>query len=332
MEIDALWAGLEARLDPGPSGLVRQRIHPDSKADLLAVVSNPRCQRALWLQVPREAVGHLSVPKSARGVSMQLVLGKETATMELTLIDPAAIDVFTALAQDVARSAASAKDDEAAVRAFVGRFSRWMQLLQLAPQGLSGERQRGLFGELWFMREMLVPAVGPERATAAWQAPAGVPHDFQATGGAVEIKTSAANQPQVVRINGERQLDETGTPALFLVHFSLDVHRDSGETLPAMVEAMRLAVKGGEAQPVFEDRLLESGYADIHEPIYAHAAYTLRETNAFAVEAGFPRIVEADLAEGVGGVSYKLAIAGCAAFRVSEADPVTALGGGTDDA
>jgi hypothetical protein len=327
MDLDALWIELETNLPHEASGYVRQRIHPESAADLLAVVSNPGPQRALWLQTDAAAIEHLDEIQAARGVALSVIQGDGRSTVELRLTDPAAMDVFTALAVDVAETTAAAGDDQTAVRAFVGRFSRWMQLLQRAPQGLTGERQRGLFGELWFIRERLAPAVGPDDGIATWQAPGGVPHDFQAATGSVEIKTSAANQPQVVRVNGERQLDETGTPVLYLVHLSLDVHRDSGETLPEMVAGVRSLVAGGRGQPLFEDRLLASGYADLHTPLYAHTGYTLRQSSAFLVGDGFPRIVERDLPDGVGAVHYKLAIAACAPFSAPEVDAVDALKG-----
>jgi Putative PD-(D/E)XK family member, (DUF4420) len=330
MDLNALWIDLEARLPLGSPGRMQQRILPDGHADLFAAVASPGPRRSVMLQVDSSAVRDLDDLPSARGVSVELTEGGGHATIELQLTDSAASDVFTGLAIDVARAAASAQDDEGATLAFVGRLSRWMRLLRQAPRGLSAERQRGLYAELWFLRDPLARRLGAEVATGAWQAPSRAPHDFQAAGGAVEVKSSAANQPQVVRVNGERQLDETGTASLHLVHLSLDVHRDSGETLPQVVQTIRALVADTPAQPTFEDRLLDSGYADVHEPIYGHTGYTIRELSTFAVTDGFPRIVEADLPDGVGGVSYKLAIAACMPFKVPDEQAVKGLGGVQD--
>jgi hypothetical protein len=330
MDLEALWVELETRLPPGVPGTMMQRIEPDAHADLFVSVRSPGERRSLSLQIDAAVVERLDELPEARGVALEITHGEGRATMELQLVDTAASDVFTALATDVASAAAAATDDESAVRGFVGRFSRWMRLLQRAPRGLSGEQQRGLYTELWFLRERVVPAVGPEDATVAWRAPSGVPHDFQAAGGAVEVKSSASNRPQVVRINGERQLDDTGIEALYLVHVSLDVHRNSGETLPSLVESVRTLLVGGQSQPEFEDRLLEVGYTDAHRPIYAHTGYTIRSVNTFEVRDGFPRIVEADLAEGVGGVTYGLAIDACGGFKVPDSEAVRALGRRSD--
>lgn len=327
MDLEQLWTDLEARLPPGAHGQQRQGIYPEAHADLYASVIAPGPVRALQLVVKRPAGEGIEDLPSARGVVAELLQDAKQVTIELRLTDPSASDLFTALAKNVADAAKHAPDDEEAVRAFLGRLARWMQLLQRTRDGLSREEQRGLYGELWFLREHLMPKLGIEQAVSAWQAPFQVPHDFQTQGGAVEMKTSVANQPQIVRINGERQLDDTGVGSLHLVHLSLDLHHDSGETLPAIVESMRGLVASSVAGPVFEDRLFECRYVDVHEPLYRHTGYTLREMSVFEVRDGFPRIIEADLADGVGGVHYKLAIAACGSFRVADDGAVTALAG-----
>lgn len=50
----------------------------------------------------------------------------------------------------------------------------------------------------------------------AWKAALAAHQDFQFSTGALEVKTTAAKQPQSVRITSERQLDDTGVGALFL--------------------------------------------------------------------------------------------------------------------
>jgi Putative PD-(D/E)XK family member, (DUF4420) len=328
MDLDQLWTELEARLPPGAHGQQRQGIHPEAPADLYASVIAPGPLRALQLVVKRPAGEDIEDLPTARGVVAELLQDMKQITIELRLTDPSASDLFTALATNVADAAAGAPDDEEAVRAFLGRLARWMQLLQRNREGLSREEQRGLYGELWFLREHLIPRLGLEQAISAWQAPFQVPHDFQTHGGAVEMKTSVANQPQIVRINGERQLDDSGVSSLHLVHLSLDLHHDAGETLPAIVQSVRELVSSSVAGPVFEDRLFESRYVDVHEPLYRHTGYTLREMSVFEVRDGFPRIIEADLVDGVGRVHYKLAIAACSSFRVADDGAVAALVGG----
>jgi hypothetical protein len=329
MDVEAIWAGLERQLPTGAHGRQQQRIYPDSGQDLFLAALAPGPRRSLLLSVATSAVEQIEGLPSARGISVNLLHGDPDgkSTLELQLDEPGADDVFAALVADVARSTSEAPDDESAVQAFLGRLGRWMRLLQREPQGLSAERQRGLYAELWFVRDRLASAVGLDEAIQAWQGPSGAPHDFQTAAGSIEVKSTATNQPQVVRISSERQLDETGTPALYLLHVSLDVHRDSGESLLEIIASLRGKIAGGPVAALFDDRLLDAGFADVHAAHYAHTGYTLREANVFALVDGFPRITEHSLPPGVGAVSYTLTVAACLPFRVDENAVLASLGG-----
>lgn len=332
MDVDAIWTDLERQLPAGAHGRQQQRIYPDSRVDLLLAALAPGPRRSLLLQVATSAVEQIEELPSARGISVVLLHGDDSgnSTLELQLDEPGANDVFAALVADVARTTAETRDDEAAVTAFLGRLGRWMRLLQRESQGLSGERQRGLYAELWFIRDRLASTVGLDEAVQAWQGPSGAPHDFQTSSGSIEVKSTATNQPQVLRIASERQLDETGTPALHLLHLSLDVHRDSGESLLEIIAAIRTAVANGPVATLFEDRLLDAGFADVHAANYAHTGYTLRDMNFFTLVEGFPRITEHSLPPGVGAVSYTLTVAACLSFGVAEDVVLTSLRGSRD--
>ena len=320
MNLPEIWDDLETRLPEGQPGRQQRRIHPDAHADLLVAVVAPGNHRSLGLTVQAEAVADVGRLPAARGLDVLLhpAASGGRALLELRLVDEALVDVFTALATDVAEAVAAASDDAGAVLAWLGRLQRWQRMLNRAARGLSGERQRGLYAELWFLRERMAPAAGIIRAVGAWTGPEGAVHDFQTPAGSVEVKSSAAHEPQVVRVNGERQLDDSAVPSLHLMHLSLEVRRDTGETLPSAVAQVRALAASGPGAGPLEDRLLSSGYADAHEPLYRETGYELRDRNLFRVVEGFPRIVERDLAEGVGRVHYDLAIAACAAHRVDE--------------
>ena len=144
-----------------------------------------------------------------------MVLGSQPH-LGVRLRDPACADVFTALAEDVAPRVAAAGGAKQAAAELLGRLRRWQQFLTASHDELSVEAQRGLWGELHVLRTHLLPALGAAATVEGWKASAAAHQDFQFAGGAVEVKTTAAKQPQSVRITSERQLDDTGVGALFL--------------------------------------------------------------------------------------------------------------------
>lgn len=236
----------------------------------------------------------------------------------VVLAEPRFADVFDALAVDLARRVQEAADADGAVIALLGQLHRWQRFLTATAQGLDPAAQRGLWGELHFLGEGLLPALGPSAAVAAWTGPQGAHQDFQAASAWVEVKTTLAKQPQAVRITSERQLDDTHAPALFLHVLSLESQEAGPDTLPARVAMLRGALKGAPgARENFEDVLLAAGYLDRDAARYAVPGYAVRRVDTFRVRAGFPRIVEAGLPVGVGAVAYDLSLAACADFAVA---------------
>jgi hypothetical protein len=174
------------------------------------------------------------------------------------------------------------------------------------------------------IRHVLLAEFGPARSLDAWMGPSHASHDFQFGRGAIEVKGSAAKQDQHLRVASERQLDSTGVDALFVFHASLDAHRDAGVSLPGLIEDLRARIGADDGQ-LLEERLFQAGYIDAHRPLYENPGYTVRETNFFRVVDAFPRIVESELRQGVGDLSYSIAVASCRPFEVQAADALQEL-------
>jgi hypothetical protein len=317
MNLEEIWDELDAALPPGRPGRQQRRILHDSSADLMVAVTSPDHRRCLTLTVDDAAVEQIDHLPTARGLDTLLHRGDGggRSTLELQLADPALLEVFAPLAENVARAAAAQADDDARVRAWLSRMLLWQRMLSRAAKGLPTAVQRGLWGELWLLTERLTPLMGIDRAVGAWTGPDNSVHDFQTPNGSIEVKTSAAHEPQIVRINGERQLDDTAVPALYLLHLSIEVRHRTGSTLDDAIAAARGLAAGWPAAVVLEDRLIAYGYLDAHAHLYRDTGYELREAGVFTVTDGFPRIVEGDLVDGIGRVHYDLAIAACANHR-----------------
>ena len=167
---------------------------------------------------------------------------------------------------------------------------------------------------------------GGTGAVAGWKGPVKAHQDFQFESGAIEVKTTLAKQPQVVRITSERQLDDNNWPALFMYVLALDVRQDGGETLVSMVATLRKSLTGDAvAQEQFEDALLAVGYLDNHAELYADRGYVIRSQKAFRVKNGFPRLLEKHLPTGIGDVNYGLAVGACEPFNVNFETVVAAI-------
>jgi Putative PD-(D/E)XK family member, (DUF4420) len=313
MNISQIWAQLEG--EGATEGRFRRRVHEESVADLYLVVDKPANTRALLIDVDLAGTELGELP-SGRGIDLRRVpTASGGEALELVLSQQSFADLFDALVTDVACAAAGGVDQADVAARVAARVRRWQSFLRETSTGLSPERQRGLFGELFFLRRVLLGSVPAPAAVGAWVGPNGAPQDFAFGEVAVEVKTTAGAQPQLLRITSERQLDTTALKHLALFHLSLDARDGAGQSLPDLVAETRKALQDPASADIFEDRLFTAGYLDAQAVQY-RTGYTVREAAIFLVGEGFPRLVEADCPAGVGDVAYSVAVSALTPFAV----------------
>jgi hypothetical protein len=321
MKIEELWPQLEAARAAaasrrGASGWVMRQLRPESACPLHVAVELSGGRRGLLLRIEPTHVPPKRRWPICRGLDVLAVREGSQVLFGVALKEERHADVFTALAEDLARRITAAADADAHIAALLVGLARWQKFLAARGEGLGVEAQRGLWAELHFLRTELVPIVSVESAVSVWQGPSGAAQDFLLPGGAVEVKATSAKPPFVVLVSSERQLDSRGLCALFLRHYALAEREGTGESLPDAVAATRSAVAASGAVELFEDRLLEAGYLDAHSARYEGRGWRIRATRDFAVRRGFPRLIERDLPSGVGSVRYGLALAACETFAI----------------
>lgn len=311
--------------------ILKRRLEPLSSCDVFLGYEKPVNKRMLLLRISSSNIPELeSLPRS-KGFDVRAVSlpegDEDHATLELILTDSRFTDIFTNLVQDVVDNITAQKTEMLMIKAFIERLVKWQQFLdRYGHEGLGDEAQRGLFGELWFLRKYLIPILGINKAIDAWKGSSRKAQDFQFSDCAVEVKTTISKQHQKMYIASERQLDDTGLTALFLQHISLMESSGSGETLSDMVEDIRKNIADEPAaRQKMEDSLFEAGYLNAHAYRYNKTGYMVRSSGIFRIREGFPRITESDLLNGVGDVHYSVNVSECMHYTVTESDFKTFL-------
>jgi hypothetical protein len=321
MKISELWGELQSELavDTSPSeGWLMRLVHPDRSCPLFVAIEATSRRRAALLHLPSDIVPSRRRWPRCKGLEPLTLRIDGRSYFGILLKETRFADVFAALTEDLARRVAEAATPADQAQALLGQLSRWQKFLTISGDGLCEEAQRGLWGELQFLRDRLLPALGA-LAVAGWKGPELAHQDFQFEGGAIEVKTTLARRPQVVRITNERQLDDASWPLLLLHVTALDVREGGGESLPDLVQALRSVLAGDPAmRELLEEGLLGIGYLDAHADRYRDRGYLVRAETSLEIGKGFPRIVEADLPEGVGSVGYGLALSACSRFAIDE--------------
>ena len=206
------------------------------------------------------------------------------------------------------------------VKTLLNRFEKWKSLFtKIASEGLSSEEQRGLFGELYFIRKFMQRNQNYSALLNTWVGPANEVRDFQMGNWAMEIKTTHGNNHQKIQISSERQLDVTHLEKLYIYHVSLEKAQESGETLNQIVSSItNLLASDTIALNRFRSKLYEAGYFEQHLLLYDTIGYFIRQDTFYSVEAAFPRIQENELRSGVGDVKYSIILSQCDEFIQTE--------------
>ncbi len=320
MTISELWSDMQKELAGGKSpagGWLIRLVRPKPTCPLFVAIEASTERLGVLLNLPSEIIPSRRRWPRCKGLE-PLTLGIDGKSyFGVVLKETRFADVFAALTEDLARRVAEAATPADQAQALLGQLSRWQKFLTISGDGLSEEAQRGLWGELQFLRDRLLPAMGAV-AVAGWKGPELAHQDFQFELGAIEVKATLAKQPQVVRIASERQLDDTPWPLLVLHVTALDVREGGGESLPDLVDTLRSSLAGEPAmRELLEEGLLGIGYLDSHADRYRDRGYLVRTETSLKVGKGFPRIVEDELLQGVGSVTYGLAVAACSRFAIN---------------
>jgi hypothetical protein len=212
----------------------------------------------------------------------------------------------------------SQDQDEVARRAAEYTWS-WYRFLRGRRAELSDEEQRGLIGELVFLKDYLAPHLGWHQSVAAWSGPLGVPKDFSWNDRAVEVKTHMISARPELRISSEFQLDVEGFNSvwLFVVGFQKgDAATPGGVSVSEVFRQARELITSNAPEMVdeFESRVFAYGFHPEHD--YSESQWLLGARQAFRVTADFPAIRSASLPPGITQTRYLLALSTIDSFAV----------------
>lgn len=224
------------------------------------------------------------------------------------LKDYSNIDTFAILCGDMVETISKMNSEKKVVSFVVNQIYRWQKLFDLKKQdGLSSEEQQGLYGELVFLSRSMSNNEDWNKVIHSWVGINKEVRDFADGDWAVEIKTTSTNKHQKLKINSERQLDETLLGHLFLHHISVEVSKSNGETLNNRIDLVRHQLSANcRLLDVFNAKLIIAGYFDEQRDCYESRHYLIRDENTYEVKDDFPRIKESEIREGVGDVKYTI--------------------------
>jgi len=235
----------------------------------------------------------------------------------LLLNDQQNWELFYTLCVDLVGSTRQAATAKFAFQIILRRLARWHDFLKANRNGLlSEEKIKGIIGELFFLKEHLIPAFGAGTSVNFWQGPEGAPQDFCTGECVIEVKCQSGGTRPFVRISSEFQLC-SALPELYLFVVTLNKapsELSSSINLPGLVAEIRNELNSAAFEQIerFSDLLYGIGYTDSDN--YLNYSYLVVNEAIYKVTPEFPRICHEELPSGISGVTYDLNLGACEGF------------------
>lgn len=322
MKINQIWD--ELANDPSfVKGLLLRRYSGSVLPDVFVAIHQPEKQLCIASSISKSIDINISQFDNLQEIQIELIPDpnkQEKRILIFKLTNNQHKDIFSVLCEDLITNIATETNERQLVKTLLNRFEKWKLLFtKIISEGLLPEEQRGLFGELYFLRKFLQINNNYQFVLNTWIGTAGEVRDFQMNNWAVEVKTTHGNNHQKIQISSERQLDITHLDRLFLYHLSLEKVQESGETLNQIIASINTILEVDIiALNRFKSKLYEVGYFEQHFALYDSVGYFIRQDTFYIVENEFPRIQENEIRSGVGDVKYSIILSQCEAFKQTE--------------
>jgi len=219
------------------------------------------------------------------------------------------LTVFVAIASE-----ASAVSDLDIYNHIKREVLEWSAFLAPHRAGISDEKLRGLWGELYILRRFICGRFSPRETLHTYVGIHDEPQDMSGSNFSIEVKTTISRAPSKVTISSLEQLD-ANCPNQLLVLLTL-VGADAGESVSDLKEAIisDLAIDVGSAMRF---RKLVHDALDGATETQLEEKFESVDLSAWDVRADFPALRRSNVPGAVQTVSYTLALHHLSDFLVS---------------
>jgi hypothetical protein len=228
-------------------------------------------------------------------------------------------DIFHSLCLDLMQASINCTNEEAVVAVIVRRLERWQLFLKKNRTKIMSEaEQKGLIGELLFLRDYIFPHFTVSESLLFWQGPLDAPQDFCIGDSAVEVKCQLGTSKPLIRISSIEQLNtQLARLYLFVVTLGKGANAtDNVINLPIIIAEIRKYIQNNQpsSRDLFEDLLLQAGYMDLSE--YNGFYFVVSRIRFYDVTDGFPKLQPSDIPEGIVNITMDVMLDKCSQFII----------------
>jgi len=324
-DLKQIWLNQES--SSGKS-VVKKRIESITSLNCFIGLIGATGAKMFQMELDASAQVHGNFLRKFRGVEIQAIPFSPSHTeYTIILLEKELTDIFIMFIDDIVEKLTAVEESQQALTVINQRVNYWRKLFARdSGELLSDGEQRGLFGELYFIRLMLQNSSKHQEVIRSWRGSESANQDFVKNGNAVEIKTTKANNPSI-HISNEMQLDFTVWDKLFLGVISVTETTGNQNSLTGIIEEIRNTIHfDPELIQEFETKLERAGVGREMIDSYNEISYSAITSKYYHVRDEFPVILKGNLiSKAIYEVKYQIDISSCGSFEVSEVEVIRTM-------
>lgn len=296
-------------------GLNSERVDPKNKFDFFWAISKDGIYQFLIEHSNLEDWPTKKIILA--GIDIQQFQTSKKYRISLSLNESNNWDIFYILCNDLLHVSKESINEKSMLSIVYNRLTRWQKLFRkFGKKLLSDIEQQGLVGELYLLKNYLLPIFSVSEALSFWKGPCGGQQDFGFGNIAIEVKSKQGTSAPYIHINTIDQL-ESQLESLFLYIITLNTAPNNSQSfnLNQIIEEIKCLLENLDDIETFENLLAEVGYINL--PEYSEKNYFVSNESVYEVQDNFPRLRAEDIPIGITSIQYKIEIKKCKAYGIS---------------
>lgn len=233
--------------------------------------------------------------------------------ISFSLINNKFEDIFCHFCSDIIDSSRILSDKKKGADFICSRYNKWQNMLSKSKSGiLSPSEVKGLIGELYFLKEYLIPLYGQEIAVNCWIGPDKADQDFVCENTWYEVKSTVSGG-ESIRITSIEQLDVSLEGELIIVYLDKTSYSDDFKiTLNSLYQEIYDLMETLYLKQKLSDIVLNLGYYKRFE--YDEFMFKFSKMERYKVDGEFPCIRKNQLSHAIVNCKYDLSISSISNF------------------
>lgn len=286
-----------------------QRIDPDYKVNIFLGYNDDGNMSMILTENGKE-----DRVKSSKLIDVHMKRREDNKlALSFDLLDLAYAPMFTVFCKDMIVVCERAGKEMAISSALV-RWNYWKEMFGKKHSHLLDKQEiKGVLGELYFLKNYMIPHEGYRNAVKCWMGPLLGHKDFEINQTWYEIKTINDGAVQLI-ISSLEQLESDVDGHIVVVR--VDETSESNEkaiNLNKMVLQITDLIEDPEVLEEFRTKLDNVGYSV--EPEYDSYNFIIKGNESYTVNDSFPRLRRSEICNAIGNAKYTIMIAGIEGFK-----------------